>query len=163
MDDLNFSCSLHITNAMLGHSIMAEPFWPTQYVIFLPVYPFLKLSVFKSQRLNVHSMQSVIFRSSYMKERWLVGCPKMCKSVNLLIIFHTQLCLYLKLTQKKLRLLRHFWGAATTFKIRPILQRKLPKNDPLFAYFFVLAVTFHRMHLFQNRFHQWSTFWPYFT
>ena len=28
--------------------------------------------------------------------------------------------------------------------------------------FFVLAIKFCRMHLFQNRFHRWSTFWPYF-
>ena len=28
--------------------------------------------------------------------------------------------------------------------------------------FFVLAIKSCRMHLFQNRFHQWSTFWPYF-
>ena len=28
--------------------------------------------------------------------------------------------------------------------------------------FFVLAIKFHRMNLFQNCFHRWSTFWPYF-
>ena len=52
--------------------------------------------------------------------------------------------------------------SASSFKIRPILQRKLPENDHFFSHFFVLAIKFRRMHLFQNRFHRWSTFWPYF-
>ena len=58
--------------------------------------------------------------------------------------------------------LEHPVTRAINFKIWPILQRKLPKNGHFFSHFLVLAIKLRRMNLFQNRFHRWSTFWPYF-
>ena len=51
---------------------------------------------------------------------------------------------------------------AARLKFWTKIQRKSPENGHFFAHFFVLAIKFHRMNLFQNRFHRWSTFWPYF-
>ena len=58
--------------------------------------------------------------------------------------------------------LEHPVTRAINFKIWPILQRKLPKNGHFFSHFLVLAIKLRRINLFQNRFHRWSTFWPYF-
>ena len=51
---------------------------------------------------------------------------------------------------------------AARLKFWSKIQRKSPENGHFFSHFFVLAIKFHRMNLFQNRFHWWSTFWPYF-
>ena len=56
----------------------------------------------------------------------------------------------------------NFWGSTTHLKFWTKIQRKSPENGHFFSIFFVLAIKFHRMNLFQNRFHRWSTFWPYF-
>ena len=60
----------------------------------------------------------------------------MCKSVNLPMLFHTQLSLYLKLTKKKSRVLRLFWGVATTFKItKKFAWKYIGKMDISFLHF----------------------------
>ena len=51
---------------------------------------------------------------------------------------------------------------AARLKFWTKIQRKSPENGHFFSHFFVLAIKFHRMNLFQNRFHRWSTFWAYF-
>ena len=56
----------------------------------------------------------------------------------------------------------NFWGVTTRLKFWTKIQRKSPENGHFFSHFFVLAIKFHRMNLFQNRFHRWSTFWAYF-
>ena len=40
--------------------------------------------------------------------------------------------------------------------------KEIAQNGHFFSHFFVLAIKLRRMNLFQNRFHRWSTFWPYF-
>ena len=37
-----------------------------------------------------------------------------------------------------------------------------PKITIFINFFFVFVITFYRIHLFHNRFHWWSTFWPFF-
>ena len=51
--------------------------------------------------------------------------------------------------------------ATSNFEL-PISQRILPKYYHYCQFFMVLVITFHRIHLFLNRFHWWSTFWPLF-
>ena len=51
---------------------------------------------------------------------------------------------------------------AARLKIWTKKQRKWPENGHFFSHFFLLAIKFHKMNLFQNRFHRWSTFWAYF-
>ena len=48
------------------------------------------------------------------------------------------------------------------FKVLDKNTKEIAWKWPFFSFFFVLAIKFHRMNLFQNRFHRWSTFWPYF-
>ena len=57
----------------------------------------------------------------------------------------------------------NFWGSTTRLKFWTKIQRKSPENGHFFSIFFVLAIKFHRMNLFQNRFHRWSTFRLYFS
>ena len=57
--------------------------------------------------------------------------------------------------------LEHPVTRAINFKIWPILQRKLPENDHFLSHFFVLAIKFHRINLFKNRFQRLFTFRAY--
>ena len=65
-------------------------------------------------------------------------------------ISHTAVSIPKTNSKKISRVLRHFWGAATTFKIPPILQRKLTKNSPFFAYFYWVKYCFRLMFLFKT-------------
>ena len=76
--------------------------------------------------------------------------------------FSMTVSIYEKPPKKISGFLGHPVTRAINCKIRTIIQRKWAKIDPFFIKYFVLAITFYRKHFFDNHFHRWSRFYPYF-